>query len=131
MVRAIVNANILTASVENFTTGATLTYSPLASLSNRLTVGFDKSQRIRHNIRPFGYVYWRPGSKMNDQYTNRVLTLDYVGTYSLDLTSSIRSNFSWGRPGGRREVTNFACVRGELPGRGRTHCERRRRDCGS
>ena len=96
VVGPIVNANILTAELENLTLGGTVTYSPLAALTNRLTLGLDKSRLFKSNIRPFGYVLWPPGSVMKDQFVNRVLTLDYVGTYRIDLTSNIRSNFSWG-----------------------------------
>ena len=94
--KSVAYANEVTASIERFTTGATITYSPLASLTNRLTIGYDMSQQQQRNIRPFGNVVWPPGTLFNDQFQNRLLTLDYVGTYRFSLTSNIRSNFSLG-----------------------------------
>ena len=92
----IVTGQILTSEIERFTTGGTLTYSPVAALTNRFTLGYDWSQQVQRNIRPFGYALFAPGSALNQTFMNRVLTLDYVGTYRINLTSSVRSNFSWG-----------------------------------
>jgi len=83
-------------SVERFTTGLTLNYSPMAALSNRFVVGYDWSQREHRNLRPYGWNQVPEGSLLNNTYQNRVLSLDYVGTYAFTLTSEIRSDFSWG-----------------------------------
>lgn len=82
--------------LERFTTGGTVTYSPVANLTNRLTVGYDYSHQELRGERPFGFSRFAPGSIYNDTWENRLLTFDYVGTYGFGLTESIRSNFSWG-----------------------------------
>ncbi len=82
--------------VERFTTGATVTYSPLQDLTNRFVVGYDWSQREHRNLRPFGWPQVPRGSLLNNTFQNRVLTLDYVGTYAFDVTGDVRSSFSWG-----------------------------------
>ena len=82
--------------VERFTTGMTLTYSPITDLTNRFVVGYDWSQREHRNLRPFGWPQVPDGSLLNNTFQNRVLSLDYVGTYAFDLSSTIRSSFSWG-----------------------------------
>jgi outer membrane receptor protein involved in Fe transport len=82
--------------IDRFTTGGTITYSPLSNLTNRLTVGFDYSLQEARNVRPFGFYLFLPGSVSSDSWQNRILTFDYVGTYSFDVMSGVRSNFSWG-----------------------------------
>ncbi len=54
-------------------------------------------QEVR-NIRPFGYILFDAGSVSNDTWTNRLLTLDYVGTYGFDVTESIGAKILLGRP---------------------------------
>ena len=111
-----VSPNEVTNEIERFTTGATLSYSPIASLTNRLTVGYDWSQQLSFLIRPFGYLFWPIGSVLNDTFQNRLLTLDYVGTYSRDLTSSIRSNFSWGGQAVGEETGRVVAYGEDFPG---------------
>ena len=82
--------------VERLTTGATITYSPLEGLTNRFTAGYDFSSQEHRNLRPYAWRQVPLGALLNATYQNRVLSFDYVGTYSFDLTSSIGSNFSWG-----------------------------------
>jgi outer membrane receptor protein involved in Fe transport len=82
--------------IERFTTGSTVTYSPLSNLTNRLTLGYDFSNQETRNILPFGFIFFPQGQVWNDTWQNRILTLDYVGTYSFDITSAIKSSFSWG-----------------------------------
>ncbi len=82
--------------IERLSTGITLTYTPLADLTNRFTVGYDFTQQEGRNLRPFGFEQYPEGSLTSDTWQNRILTFDYVGTYSFPLTDIIRSNFSWG-----------------------------------
>ena len=82
--------------VERLTTGMTLTYAPVDRLTNRFTVGYDFSSQEHRNLRPYAWRQVPEGSLLNNTFQNRVLSFDYVGTYSFDLTSSIGSNFSWG-----------------------------------
>ena len=83
-------------AIERFTTGGTVTYSPLQNLTNRLTVGYDFSNQETRNILPFGFTFFPQGQVWNDLWQNRILTLDYVGTYSFDVVEGLRSSFSWG-----------------------------------
>jgi outer membrane receptor protein involved in Fe transport len=85
-----------TQTIERFTTGATATYSPLAALTNRLTIGYDLSQQRVRGYRPFGFIFFETGSIFNDTWENRLLTFDYVGSYSFDIMTGLKSTFSWG-----------------------------------
>lgn len=86
----------LSQNIERFTTGATVTYSPTQDLTNRVTIGYDFSNQEVRNILPFGFIFFPQGSVWNDTWQNRILTLDYAGTYSFGISDAIRSSFSWG-----------------------------------
>ena len=81
---------------ERLNTGITLNYSPIQDLSNRFTVGYDFSQQEGRNLRNFGFFLFPQGSLGIDLWQKRVLTFDYVGTYSTNLTDAVRTSFSWG-----------------------------------
>ena len=82
--------------IERFTTGGTVTYSPMANMTHRMTVGYDNSQQEIRGERPFGFSRFARGSIYNDTWQNRLLTLDYVGTYNFGVVGDVRSSFSWG-----------------------------------
>jgi len=82
-------------TIERLTTGGTITYSPLANLTNRFTVGYDLTQQEGRTITPFGFILDPEGAINVSVYTRRFLTFDYVGTYTANL-GQVRSSFSWG-----------------------------------
>jgi TonB-dependent starch-binding outer membrane protein SusC len=86
----------ITKAIERFTTGATVTYSPLANLTNRFTIGYDYTQQDSRNVRAFGFRLFPQGGISDRVDSRRFLTFDYVGTYSFTLTEALRSSFSWG-----------------------------------
>jgi outer membrane receptor protein involved in Fe transport len=86
----------LTKDIERFTTGGTLTYTPLQNLTNRFTVGYDFTQQESRNMRPFGFRIFPQGGIDVQVYSRRYLSFDYVGTYSFNVMENLRSSFSWG-----------------------------------
>ena len=82
--------------IERFTTGGTITYSPLANLTNRFTVGYDFSSQEARNLRPFGFRQRPKGALLNNMWQKRLLTFDYVSTYSLNISDALRTSVSWG-----------------------------------
>ncbi len=82
--------------VERFTTGLTMTYTPIDRMTNRFILGYDWTQREHRNLRPFGWPQTPDGRLLNNTYQNRVLSLDYVGSYEFDFTQTLASTFSWG-----------------------------------
>jgi len=82
--------------VDRLTTGVTVSYSPLANLTNRLTLGYDFIQKDTRNLRPFGWVLKPLGALLTHNWQDKTLTFDYVGTYSFGITDDVRSSFSWG-----------------------------------
>jgi outer membrane receptor protein involved in Fe transport len=98
-------------TIERFTSGGTATYSPLAALTNRLTVGYDFSQQRVRGLRPFGFIFYPQGSIYNDTWENRLLTFDYVGSYAFDLVARVKSTFSWGGQASgedRQDLTGYS-----------------------
>src|SRR5690606_32533522 len=51
--------------IERFTSGGTVTYSPLANLTNRFTIGYDYTSQENRNHRPFGFVSFPEGGLNN------------------------------------------------------------------
>jgi outer membrane receptor protein involved in Fe transport len=86
----------VTKEIERFTTGGTLTYSPLTNFTNRFTIGYDFSQQESRNVRAFGFRLFPQGGIDVSVYSRRFLSFDYVGTYSFDVMQNLRSSFSWG-----------------------------------
>ncbi len=103
-------------TIERFTTGGTATYSPLAALTNRLTVGYDFSQQRVRGLRPFGYIFYTQGSVYNDTWENRLLTFDYVGSYAFDVISSLRSTSSWGGQASGEDTQDLVGYSENFPG---------------
>jgi outer membrane receptor protein involved in Fe transport len=83
-------------TIERFTTGGTLTYSPVSNLTNRFTIGYDFSHQERRSIAPFGFIPAPQGTISVAEYMRRFLTFDYVGTYTFNLMENLGSSFSWG-----------------------------------
>jgi outer membrane receptor protein involved in Fe transport len=92
--------------LDRLTTGFTMSYSPIANLTNRVTLGYDFIQKDTRNLRPYGWVLKPRGALLTHNWQDKTLTFDYVGTYSFGLASGIRSSFSWGGQAvGRDEYT--------------------------
>jgi TonB-dependent starch-binding outer membrane protein SusC len=86
----------ITETMERLTTGATIQYTPLEKLTNRLTFGYDLTQQEARNIRHVGFLLFPQGGIDNNTYTRRYLSFDYVGTFSFNLLGGLSSSFSWG-----------------------------------
>jgi outer membrane receptor protein involved in Fe transport len=83
-------------TIERVTTGGTFTYSPIANLTQRLTIGYDFTQQEARAVQPFGFIPAPQGTINVNTYSRRFLTFDYVGTYTFNFGEALRSSFSWG-----------------------------------
>ncbi len=102
--------------LERLTTGVTLSYSPIASLSNRFTVGYDFAQQEARNLMNFGYWEYPDGSLVTDVFQKRLLTFDYASTFSFGITNNIRSNLSWGAQAVGDEKRQVTALGQNFPG---------------
>jgi outer membrane receptor protein involved in Fe transport len=96
----------------NFTTtnryvnGFTATWTPLANFVHRLTLGHDYAGFGVERIFPYCWRCGLQGSTARDlgsihetKSENRLLSLDYVGSLTIDLLENLRSTFSFGVQG--------------------------------
>jgi TonB-dependent starch-binding outer membrane protein SusC len=86
----------LEAWIDRLTTGGTATWSPMPDLTTRVTVGYDFLMQDSKNLRPFGFFGFPTGALLQDNWQNKALTVDYVGTFNFGLMSNVKSSFSWG-----------------------------------
>jgi len=71
--------------IDRFTTGFTISYTPMTQWSNRFTVGYDLAHDELRQLRPFGFVQAPEGRLSDVVFRTSLLTFDYVGTYDLRL----------------------------------------------
>jgi TonB-dependent starch-binding outer membrane protein SusC len=108
----------ITTNINHLITGLTTTWTPLAKLTNRLTVGYDLSQQDNRNNRPFGFPLQPTGVLSDRRYEYTALTFDYVGSYDFQLSDALRSNFSWGGQSITTETQQTSAYGENFPGPG-------------
>lgn len=82
--------------VDHLVAGVTARYAPRERLSNRLTVGYDRSQNATRQLRPFGFILAPEGILAARRWENTILTLDYLGTLEQRWTGDLTTTFAWG-----------------------------------
>ena len=92
---AMLNQSI-SSQIDHMITGGTVSWSPMANMTNKFTVGYDMAQIDNRNLRPFGFVSVPTGIISSRRHQYEILTFDYVGSYTFDLMSDLRSTLSWG-----------------------------------
>ena len=86
----------ITSEIDHLISGGTVSWSPIANMTQKFTVGYDLAQIDNRNLRPFGFVS-APGGIISDRrHTYQTLTFEYIGNYNFPLTSTLRSTVSWG-----------------------------------
>ena len=75
--------------------GGTANYAPFTGMTNKFTVGLDRANVENRNLRPFGFPESPTGTLSEEQWSNQVLTLDYVGSFEHGIRG-LSSTFAWG-----------------------------------
>ena len=88
--------NELDSRVDSWVTSASIGWSPNANFSHRFNVGMDYTYSDYTDFKPYGNYESALGSRQNETWNDRNMTLDYNGSWRTDLTESISSAFSWG-----------------------------------
>jgi TonB-dependent SusC/RagA subfamily outer membrane receptor len=109
----------LTSEIDHLVTGGTMTWTPIANLSNKFTVGFDLAQIENRNLRPYGFVSAPTGIISNRRNAYQTLTFDYVGNYLFDLRSELRSTVSWGAQSVTTDERETSAYGENFPGPGK------------
>jgi TonB-dependent starch-binding outer membrane protein SusC len=81
---------------DHFTGGITATVNPWPSITNRFTAGLDWRDETNSWTVPLGNVLFASGRRSADRFRHTTATIDYVGTWSADITRGYTSQFSWG-----------------------------------
>jgi len=79
----------------NFVSGARVEYVR-GNVRNRVQVGLHHVEAENSGLLPFGYYLYEPGSLGVQRWRDRTLTAEYTGSWQKDMTSSVRSTFTWG-----------------------------------
>ncbi len=82
--------------IDRITTGMSATYVPLPNWSNRLTLGYDRSQNILKQLRPYGFVLQAPGDLNVRDFRSEQTTIDLSSTLTFTPAQSLTSNLSVG-----------------------------------
>jgi TonB-dependent starch-binding outer membrane protein SusC len=104
--------------IDHLTTGVTATYTPFASMTNRLTVGQDIAQQESREYEPYGFALNPLGQISDQRWTQRNTTFDYVGSWSAQVTKAFNNAFSWGGQAVRKEITSATAASQIFPGPG-------------
>lgn len=104
--------------IDHLVTGVTATYSPTASLTNRLTVGYDLAMQENRIVEPFGFFFTPKGRMHDTRWNGRTLTFDYVGSWVLRLSDPLNSTVSWGGQSIATEESSTSAMGQDFPGPG-------------
>ncbi len=102
--------------IDHVTTGATFRWQPSTDISHRFTAGYDRAYTENRQVRPFGFILAPQGKMSNTRFTSETMTLDYAGSFSVDLTDALATDFS---VGGQYVIENETDVTGyaeDFPG---------------
>ncbi|MBI4522047.1 MAG: TonB-dependent receptor, partial [Gemmatimonadetes bacterium] len=104
--------------LDRFITGMTARHTLSDRLDHRLTVGYDRSYSDFRSLRNFGFILDQKGIVDNKRWVGEVLTLDYAGSYTLPLSSTLGTTFSVGGQVVESEESSAEGTGLDLPGPG-------------
>lgn len=82
-------------NLETFLTAANVRWT-LANFQQTFRVGVHHSEQIADALQPFGWHLNPEGTIAQNEWTNRLISAEYVGTWSTDVTDAIGSSLSVG-----------------------------------
>lgn len=104
--------------IDHLITGGSISWSPSARLTNKLTLGYDLAQIENRNLRPFGFVSAPNGIISNRQNSYQTITVDYVGNFVQAFGEQLRATVSWGGQGVTTENRETSAYGENFPGPG-------------
>jgi len=82
--------------IDHLTTGGTFRWQPTTDMSHRFTAGYDRAYSENRQVRPFGFILAPQGKMSNTRFTAETMTLDYAGSFSVNLTDDLDTDLSIG-----------------------------------
>jgi TonB-dependent SusC/RagA subfamily outer membrane receptor len=107
--------------INHYTLGGTVNFTPIPNVTNRLTVGMDRSELENRNLRPFGFVSLPAGGLNDEHWSSQILTTDYVGNLEHEFGfrgSALRSTSAWGAQLTTNDVRDLYSYTEGFPGPG-------------
>ena len=100
--------------INHLTLGGTVNYTPIPSVTNKLTIGLDRSELENRNLRPFGTPSLPNGGLNDERWSSQILTTDYVGSFEheVGVQSRIRTTSAWGAQVDQRRARSQLVHRG-------------------
>lgn len=82
--------------IDRLILGTTGTWTPLPSVTSRLTLGLDRAAVENRNFRPYGFVSAPQGILDDDRWQNLTLSVDWVNNIEHTFRGNLRNTFSFG-----------------------------------
>ena len=101
--------------------GGTINYAPVPSVTNRFTIGLDRSELENRNLRPFGFVSLKQGGLSDQHWSSQMVTANYVGNFDHDVRlagTGLHSTFAWGAQSTTTDVRDLQSYTEGFPGPG-------------
>ncbi len=86
----------LNTNIDRLIMGMTGTFTPIAKLSTRLTLGLDRAALENRNVRPFGFPAAPLGVIQNQRWSNTTLSIDWQNNYEFGIGKDLRVTASAG-----------------------------------
>jgi TonB-linked SusC/RagA family outer membrane protein len=80
----------------HFTSGLSFNFAPKPNFTHRLNLGLDFAQSDSETDHPYGFWNLPLGRRADEQQEERNATIDYAGTWEMNVASGLTSAFSWG-----------------------------------
>jgi len=81
---------------DHFILGGTGTWNPIASITNRLSVGIDYNNTDQRTINPFGYLRTPTGQYFQTLWNRQLITVDFASSWKHTFTSQFSGTTSIG-----------------------------------
>jgi outer membrane receptor protein involved in Fe transport len=108
----------ITTRIDHLVAGLTARHATGENLTNRLTLGYDRSQNETRNLRPFGFVFSPDGVLSAGRWENTILTVDYLGTLEHRWSELLDTTFAWGGQSATSTVSSVTGYAESFPGPG-------------
>lgn len=108
----------ITTRIDRMILGSTISWQTTSDFTNKLVVGYDQANQDNRNLRPFGFIRAPSGilSTLNADFST--LTVDYVGSYQLNLADDISTTVSFGGQSITNETRQLNAEGRDFPGPG-------------
>ena len=107
----------LNTGISHLLLGGKVSYASTANLTQRVTIGLDRSELENRNLRPYGFVSQPTGALSDQHWNSQILSAEYVGNYERDL-GIFRSSSAWGGQTNTSDIRDLQGYTEGFPGPG-------------